>query len=107
MLVSNLKVIGDKLYEIRTKKLLTRSEVAEKAGCSERTYADIERGTVNMRTETLLSICNALNITPNDIFTDKAKTTVSEEEVLERLNSCTPTQKEAALELLSVYLKYL
>ena len=56
MLVSNLKVIGNKLYEIRTKKLLTRSEVAEKAGCSERTYADIERGTVNMRTETLLSI---------------------------------------------------
>lgn len=107
MLVSNLKVIGNKLYEIRTKKLLTRSEVAEKAGCSERTYADIERGTVNMRTETLLSICNALNITPNDIFTDDTEANVCEEEVLERLNRCTPTQKEAALELLSVYLKYL
>ena len=31
-------------------------------------YADIERGTVNMRTETILRICNVLHITPRRGF---------------------------------------
>lgn len=47
---------------------MSRLEVAEKANFSDRTYADIERGSVNMRIETILRICDALNITPNDIF---------------------------------------
>lgn len=40
---------------------LTQAEAAEAAGLSERTYADIERGSVNMRTETILKICEALH----------------------------------------------
>ena len=68
MLVFDLKVIGDRLYEIRTKKLMSRLEVAEKAQLSDRTYADIERGSTNMRIETLVKICSALGITPNDIL---------------------------------------
>ncbi|MGN0493244.1 MAG: helix-turn-helix domain-containing protein [Acutalibacteraceae bacterium] len=107
MLVFNAAEIGNRLLNIRKKTGLTQAELAEKAGLSDRTYADIERGTVNMRTETLLRICNALNITPNDIFTDINKPAACEQEVLERLNRCTPSQKTAALELLSVYLKYL
>lgn len=107
MLIFNATEIGNRLLNIRKKTGLTQAELAEKAGLSDRAYADIERGTVNMRTETLLHICNALNITPNDIFTDSNKPVVSEEEVLERLNRCTPSQKAAALELLLVYLKHL
>ena len=40
---------------------LTQMEVAEAAGLSDRTYADIERGTVNMQVETVLRICKALH----------------------------------------------
>ena len=43
MLIHNTRDIGGKLLSIRKKAGLTQSELAEKAGLSDRTYADIER----------------------------------------------------------------
>ena len=71
MLIFNLHTIGNKLLTIRKRMGMTQSEVAEAAGLSDRTYADIERGTVNMRTETILRICNVLLITPDEILTEE------------------------------------
>ena len=62
MLVYDFRTIGNKLLAIRKKAGLTQSEVADAANLSDRTYADIERGTVNMRIETILKICGALHI---------------------------------------------
>ena len=108
MLVSNLVTIGNKLLIIRERMGMTQAEVAEAAGLSDRTYADIERGTVNMRIETILRICNVLHITPDDILTEENPSLISrQEELWERLNSCTPRDKETALQLLSVYLQSL
>ena len=50
---------------------MTQSEVAEAAGLSERTYADIERGDVNTRIETILKVCDALQITPDAVLTEE------------------------------------
>lgn len=107
MLVFDLKVIGNKLYEIRTKKLMSRAEVAEKANLSDRTYADIERGSVNMRIETILKICDALSITPNDIFVSQEDKIITEETIIESIKECQPKEKETALNLLEVYLQSL
>ena len=70
MLISDIHNIGNRLLAIRKRSGLTQAEMAEKAGISNRAYADIERGSVNMRLETLLRICNALHITPDEILTD-------------------------------------
>lgn len=107
MLIFDFKIIGNRLYEIRNKKIMSRAEVAEKAELSDRTYADIERGSVNMRLETLLKICKALNITPNDILTMEQKKTFSEAELTEIMNQCSENEKQTALELLNVYLESL
>lgn len=107
MLVFDLKVIGNKLYDIRTKKLMSRLEVAEKAELSDRAYADIERGSVNMRLETLLKICKALNITPNVILTVEQQNAITEVEIIEIINSFGKSEKQTALNLLKVYLDYL
>ena len=64
MLVFDFGTIGNKLLSIRKKAGLTQSEVAEKANLSDRTYADIERGTVNMRIETILKICKHCTLLP-------------------------------------------
>ena len=56
MLVFDLHTIGNKLLIVRKRMGMTQAEVAESAGLSDRTYADIERGTVNMRIETILKI---------------------------------------------------
>ena len=61
MLIHDFQAIGNKLLTIRKKVGLTQAEVAEAAGLADRTYADIERGFVNMRIETILRICDALH----------------------------------------------
>lgn len=108
MLVFDFVAIGNKLYAIRKKKGMTQAEVAEAAGLSERTYADIERGSVNMRIETALRICKVLSITPDVIFTEThAEPSVDWIEIRKRLENCSSQEKETALRLLWVYLQSL
>ncbi len=105
MLIFDMQKIGNKLLNARKRLGLTQAQVAEKAGLSDRTYADIERGSTNMRTETLLHICQALQITPDEIFTESnSSITIQQEEIIKKLNSCTQKDRETALKLLSVYL---
>lgn len=108
MLIFDLHTIGNKLLSIRKRMGMTQAEVAEAAGLSDRTYADIERGTVNMRAETLLRICSVLHITPDEVLTeDNISLTTKQEELWQRLNACNPKDRETALQLLSVFLKSL
>lgn len=108
MLVYDFTTIGNKLFSLRKRMGMTQAEVAEAAGLSDRTYADIERGAVNMRIETILRICDALHITPDEILTkNDDDVNLRQEEILERLNSCSPKDKETALRILSVYLRSL
>ena len=108
MLVSGLVAIGNKLLSIRKRMGMTQAEVAEAAGLSDRTYADIERGRVNMRIETILRICNALHITPDEVLTEETSVaSVRQSELMDRLNACNPKDRETALQLLTVYLQSL
>lgn len=108
MLLHDMRDIGNRLLMIRKRAGLTQMEAAEKAGLSVRAYADIERGTVNMRVETLLQICQALYVTPNDLLTKEEETLASQrDELLAHLDTCLPKDQETALRLLSVYLQSL
>lgn len=108
MLIFDTRAIGNKLLAIRRRMGMTQAEVAEAAGLSDRTYADIERGSVNMRIETVLRICQVLHVTPDEILTEEAKTVASRQaELWERLNSCNPKDRETALTLLTVFLESL
>jgi len=108
MLLFDFHAIGNKLLASRKRIGLTQAEVAEAAGLSDRTYADIERGTVNMRIETFLRICSVLHITPDEILTENHPPQIEQQELLlEQLNSCNSKDKETALRLLSVYLQSL
>lgn len=108
MLIFEFTTIGNRLYSIRKRMGLTQAEVAEAAELSTRTYADIERGSVNMRIETVLKICNVLHITPDEILTtDDSSISAKQQELWERLNSCSPPNRETALKLLSVFLESL
>lgn len=108
MLIFELTTIGDKLYRVRKRLGYTQAEVAEAAEISTRAYAEIERGSVNMRIETLLKICNVLHITPDELFTSEDNhITAKESEIMDRLASCTTKDKETALKLLSVFLESL
>jgi len=108
MLIFDFKEIGNKLYVVRKRLGMTQAEVAEAAGLSDRTYADIERGTVNMRIETIMRICNVLHITPNEILTEESPSlNLKAEELWKRLDACSPSEKETALRLLEIYFQSL
>lgn len=103
MLVFDLRTIGNKLLAVRKHTGMTQAEMAEAAGLSERAYADIERGTVNMRVETVLRICSALQITPNDILTEETAISERQEEIINKLSACPPKERNTALNLLAAF----
>lgn len=108
MLIFDSRAVGNKLLAIRKRMGLTQTQVAEAAELSDRAYADIERGTVNMRMDTILRICRALRVTPDEILTEADEPAdVRQEELLARLEACSPRDRETALELLSVFLRSL
>lgn len=70
MAFSNAHEIGNLLLVIRMRVGMTQAELAEAAGLADRrTNADIERGSVNMRVDTILRICSVLHVTPDEILT--------------------------------------
>ena len=108
MLIFDRHTIGGKLLHLRKRRGLTQAEVAEAAGLSDRAYADIERGTVNMRVETLLRICAVLRVTPDELLTDEAESiTLRQEELWTRMNACSLKDRETALGILSLFLRSL
>ena len=108
MLIQDFRTIGNRLLAVRKRRGLTQMEVAELAGVADRTYADIERGTANMRIDTLQRICKALRITPDEILTQDSNSLVAkQEELLHRLENCSEKDRETALSLLDVYLRSL
>ena len=108
MLIYDMRKIGNKILALRKNMGLTQAEIAEKAGLAERTYADIERGNVNMRIETLLKICDALRVTPDAILTEEnTALQMKQEDVIEKLTSCSDKEKQIALALIDTYLRSL
>lgn len=108
MLISDWKVIGKKLAEIRKNLELTQYDVANAAGLSYKTYADAERGNVNVRMGTILKICDVLAITPDVLFTEENPDIIFKfEKLYKQLQQCNRNEQETALKLLSVYLDLL
>lgn len=108
MLIHDFRRIGERLYAIRKRYGMTQLEAATAADISEKTYADLERGKLNVRLDTLLHICEALHITPDEILTeDNTQALLREEMILARLHDSTPHDRETALRLLETYLQSL
>lgn len=64
----NQKQIGKNIKDLRKEQHMTQGELAERANISTIHLSHIETGTVNMSLDTLLGLCNALTVTPNDIL---------------------------------------
>lgn len=106
MLINDFHMIGNKMYEVRKRRGMTQMEAAVAAEVSERTYADIERGTVNMRMGTFLRICQALHVRPDEILMGEDEGAAArQDELLAKLETCPPKDRETALKLLAVFLE--
>ena len=105
MFVHTPSEIGNRLLTLRLAGGLTQAELAEKAGLSTRTYADIERGDSGTRLESILRICEALNVTPNDIVQQEhLRDVYRDEDLVTVLAAISPHEKTALLRRLKAYL---
>ena len=87
MLIFDFHKIGANLYAIRKKLGMTQAEVAEASGMSDRAYAEIS---------------------PDEVLTEEAALPERrKKELLDRMESCSPKERDTALLLLSVYLESL
>jgi transcriptional regulator with XRE-family HTH domain len=62
--------IGEKLKEIRTKRLLTQEELAEKAGVSAATVVNVERNNQEPHFRTIRKLAKALDVDPTNFLGD-------------------------------------
>ncbi len=101
-----LKVIGKKIKEARNNKNYTQEYVAEKIDKSPDIVRNIENGRSVGSVETLLNICNLLDITLDDVFYDllQNKSEVLDEKIYKNFQDLTLKEKEMINMLIS-YLK--
>ena len=62
--------IGEKLREVRTRRLLTQDELADRAGVSQSTIANIERDNAEPQFRTIRKLAKALDIEPTELLGD-------------------------------------
>ena len=62
--------LGERIHQQRRLARLTQQELASAAGISVSFLGHLERGTRKASLETLVSICNALKISPNLLLQD-------------------------------------
>ena len=60
--------IGDNLKEVRTRRLLTQVQLAEKSGVNQVTIARIERNQVDPRFSTMRRLAKALDVDPTALL---------------------------------------
>lgn len=71
----DFKRLGKQIREVRKEQGLTQEKLAELIGMSTNHISHIESGLTKLSIETLVSICNALNTTPDNLMWDSAHNT--------------------------------
>lgn len=64
-----MKALGKVIREARRTKRLTRTGLQYRTRICYPTLAKMERGTVDMRMDTLFKVCEALDLKPSELFT--------------------------------------
>lgn len=67
------KSIGKRIKMLRQDKGITQEKMAELLSLSSSFYSAMERGSYNIKTETLVTIMNILECSADDIFCDVIK----------------------------------
>lgn len=62
------RAVGERLRKQRKAMDMTQDSLAEKLGKSTKFIADVERGSCGMSIDTLLVMCESLNMSPNTVL---------------------------------------
>jgi len=102
----NYQIIGIRITELRKNKGWSQNKLAEKASISNNYLSNIENNHSIPSLETLMNICLALDITPNDILlgTSRKEKSYISLDIENLLCQCTIQEKRYILEIIKVFL---
>lgn len=88
-------LIGKRLAEVRKAHKMTQEKLAEKTDLANNYISNIENSRSIPSLETLVKLCEALDITPNDVLlgTSMASDTYMNLELQKKISRCTPKEK--------------
>ena len=96
---------GALMRDYRAKARLTQEQFAELIGISFKHYSQIERGSNGMSIKTMVKICDALGLTPDQLLGYAKPEAASEfAPVLAAIKRCNPQQREYVLKLIVSFL---
>ena len=100
----DFKALGSKLREIRTSKGLTQEYVATISNVNVSHISNIENNRVKISLQTLVFICNALDVTVDFVLSKEYfhAITALDNEILKELHACNPQTKEQILEIIKI-----
>lgn len=100
---------GERLRELRTERGFTQEEIALRAEITTSYYGQLERGQANPSVVMLEKICDVMDISLADIFTESDTNLLGIDrlsmQILHQLNGKTEEEKELILSLIKVSFK--
>lgn len=98
----NYSDIGKRIRRERKKQNLSQQSLAELANLSPTNVSHIERGATKLSLPTLVSIANALAVTPNDLLIDSIEECqdILHGELNELLKHCRPNKTRVIVEII-------
>lgn len=102
-----IKVIGNRIKNIRTEKGFSQEELAYKANLSCSYFGQLERGAKSAGIETLEKLSNALSVSIADFFTDIQAPPDKRDDtelsiLIEKLNLVSPSDRKTLIELIDL-----
>ena len=100
-------LLAKRLSKIRKEKGLTQAQLAEKANLTNNYISNIETQHSIPSLETLVKICNALEITPNDLLMGTVQTSSEYllQESFEKFSQCTPKERRLINKFIAAFLE--
>lgn len=97
---------GARIQQYRKTMGITQEALAESIEKSVRLVVDVERGVAGMSMETLLRICGALHVTPNDLLLPGGEGSSEEVRWLaQALENSSEHVRATAIEIVKAYLR--
>ncbi|GKX27558.1 transcriptional regulator [Vallitalea longa] len=90
--IIDLNILGKNIKQYRIQKELTQEKLAGLTGLSIQYIGNIERGNTTASLETIMKICLALEITPNQLLITSSSTTPNAlaEQIIDSLSDKSP-----------------
>lgn len=100
-------LIGRRLAGFRKQKKLTQEKLAEMTDLANNYISNIENNRSIPSIETLIKLCDALEITPNDLLLGSSTSSdcYMQDELSDKISRCTPREKQLISEMISLIIE--